>query len=373
MELRLLDNIFDKTLPAVSFSAGGSRAYCSTLGVLRALNGIIDKIPYLSGISGSSWIIIILSHLDDFNLMFNIDSQYKNFNDNILVDLVVNIEPIKDLILFLFKNVNDASNEIVNNNILKFFDLHDKKLCRKNNWPTYIIGTCYLKDNKNYPIDITPEYIFINNKVCIHQNELKITNVVASSSYIINILPSLLAYQINIENENFSVIDGAYIDNLAICSLLRRKCNRIFATAIITINDDGTLCFEPTIAHEGLNYYNIFENWNSIRNSLNSKIKDGKICYHRTNVIVKENIDYGIESYECEILFYFVTKVKEFMKILPVDVVNSNEMEKFPNFPLFFTNIKSSVSLTKLQSYTLISLTEWATKRIIDENIDFFN
>ena len=61
MNFTLLDCVDDKNLPSVSFSGGGSRSYCSSIGILRSLykNKLIDRIPYFSAVSGSSWIIQI--------------------------------------------------------------------------------------------------------------------------------------------------------------------------------------------------------------------------------------------------------------------------------------------------------------------------
>lgn len=373
MELTILDNIFDKSLPAVSFSAGGCRAYCSTLGILRGINEIINRVPYISGVSGSSWAIMILSHLEDINIMFDINSEFKDFDNNLLVDLVVNMEPTYDLFSLLFKNSTDVGNQIANNNILKQFNLNDKSLKRKDGWPTYIIGSCHWKNDKFLPIDITPEYTLIDNKAIMHDEKITITNVVTCSSYIISILPEFLSYEMNIKDNKVKVNDGAYIDILGIHSLLRRRCDRIFATGIILLNTDGTLKFDCNITPEGINYNKIFEEWESIKEYLNNRLRERKICYYRTVVNVKDNIEYGIEAYQCEILFYFVTKVDEFMQKIPVEIAISSELMQFPNYSLFLTNYHSTVSLTKLQSYMIIALTEWCTKKIIEENIDFFN
>lgn len=377
--MQIFDDISNKNLPAVSFSGGGCRAYCSSIGILRSLykNKLTDKIPYFSAVSGSSWLILILSHLDNKEnaLLFDIDYKFKKFNDDQLLKIPKNISPMSILPSFLYFNSTDVGNRMSNYNILSHYDLHECSPCKCEKWPTYIIGSCHWKDNEFHPIDITHNYSYINNEIVPHDELMSLTNIITASSYIISIIPSLFSYEMNFNNQKFCVNDGAYIDKFSLGSLLRRKCKRIFSTAAILLNSDGTIKIRDWIdTNDRNNYEEYFESddWNRVINNINDKIFEGEICCYKTTMRVKNNVKFSIEAYECEILFYFVTKVNEFMDTIPNDIKELPEMSRFPTFLLLLENSTSLMMYTNIQCYTLIALTEWCVDRIIKIYPEFF-
>lgn len=387
--LSKLDNIESKNSVPISLSGGGTRSYCSCLGVMRSLlkNNLIKDIPYISAVSGASWLTMILSHSElplEKLLLFDINTKNYDDNHNILVDIVNKMHPESDLLKYFFKSSIVVTNDIINNFILQNFDLDNKLYSRSNDgtskirqeWPTYIISSAYHLHHKYFPIEYTPDYtviggykpMFIDDKTKIKQNNLPltITNVVASSSYIINIIPSLLSYDLYFDGNDYKVNDGAYLDSLAITPLLRRQCKKIFSIGSHQLNEEGKL----KIQIHG--YEDFIEGWHEILDEVDKLVKSEKLCYIRKTVNIKNNSQYDISAYQAEILFYFVSDVKEFRDTIPALISNSPEMKNFPTFKMIFENERHIIALSKIQSYNLITLSEWACNRIISLENDFF-
>lgn len=416
-KLPLLDLVDNKTF-AVAFSGGGCRAYCLSIGGIRGIvknpNININKIPYISSVSGSSWLSIILSHSDislEELLLFDFDTNLIDLEDKPLIDVSTKFSPITDILLFPFKDFSKLINEVMNTYILQYFNIQDKMVCKqkcegklhlRENWPNYIISSSYDHEDNFYPIEFTPNYNIIVGeeiKVIIHDeninniselsmdikdrknlslthmgSNLTTTNIITSSSYLLNYLSSKLSYNIDLGDEKYSVADGGYIDIMAIVPLLRRKQQRIISFSSLPLSKDGTLDIKNWL---GLNkdcYDNIFNNedWNNVIDSINNKVLKGELAYHRCKIRVKKNKIYHIEEYEPEIIFFFVSKVKEYIDTLPIEISNSHDMRNFPNFAFTFENNGKLFALNKIQSYALVSFTEWSFNKIYEENPDFF-
>lgn len=412
-DISILDCIENENIFSVSLSCGGCRAYCTGLGIMRGIvkNRHIDnrKIPYISSVSGSSWLMMILSHCHksfEEILLFDIDREYATFSENPLIDLCSNILPELDMLGILFIGTSTFANIIVNKFILDKFDLCDKIVCRDNlrdEWPTYIISSTYSVGESFYPIEYTPNYSLIGGEdvtlivndlnlellkkirshikeelcSCLEHNSKPITstNMVASSSFIVNIFPYITSYCVNINRKTYNMLDGAYMDTLAIVPLLRRKCKKIFCMASCTLLADGKLDIKNWVNKQKDCYEDIFDNdqWNSIVEYANRKVETGELSYWRGNIDVMENSFYHTKEYTPEIIFFFTSRVTEFMNTLPILIANSPELKNFPNFLLMFQNGPQILAYTKLQSYVLCSYGEWAFNRIFDENVDFFS
>lgn len=369
----------NKNSVPISFSGGCCRAHSSCLGVMRSLikNNLINKIPYISAVSGSSWLIMILTYNDKSlnDLLFDIN--FDDLKENKYVNISTKLNVEYDLVSYFYKNSIKVTNSIVNKYIINNFNL---TTYMRRNWPMYIINSSYKKNGIYRPIEFTPNYSLINdvivnnNSIKQYNKKLSITNIIASSSYINALLPSIFSYDLLINNINHKVVDGAFIDIFGILPLLRRKCKKIFSVIIPPLNSDKSLKIKNWIYPLYDPYENIFEkeDWDNVLNHVNNKVKNKELCYYRGNIRVKNNEQYRLESYTTEILFYFVSNVKSFTETLPMLIVNLSEMENFPNFPMFFSNRKTIFSLTLIQTYSIIKLTEWSFDKILKENLDFF-
>lgn len=411
-KLQILDDNETKKLFSLTFSGGSFRAYCSTLGIMRAIvkNEEIDieEIPYISSISGSSWITMILSHTHDSLeeiLLFDIDRSLTDFKENKLVDIAHKFQPNKDIILPFILNTTSSYNEIINKYVLNEFELGNKSLCKRKcegklhsreMWPTYIISASYENNGILYPVEYTPSYytiggettsLFINDckegymsiisdsvisESCSKiSSDITSTVMLASSSFLLN---TLLKYNIKVDEKDFSLLDGGYNDFFSIVPLLRRKIKRIFCSVSSILNSDGTIMiknwFKDTDDYESIFYVDEYKN---MLKEINKKHFNRELCYFRGNFRVKENSQYLTSEYETEIIFYFVTQVSEFIDQLPPIVFKSPEMIGFPNFSLLFSDQSNFISYSKLQSYSLILLTEWSFNEIYKRESDFFN
>jgi hypothetical protein len=117
-----------------------------------------------------------------------------------------------------------------------------------------------------------------------------------------------------IGSKKIKLNDGAFVDILGLYPLLRRRCSKIFSNSITPLNPDFTLMFIYDTFPEGINYSRVFKNWETIKQEANRLKRENKMCYYRCIVDVKENLEYQIEAYQCEIIFYFLTRVEEFMQ-----------------------------------------------------------
>lgn len=418
-DIEILDSIKDKNIFSISLSCGGCRSYCISIGIMRAIfkNTEIDnkKIPYISSVSGSSWLTMILSHssksLEEI-LLFDIDRTYDTFPESLLLDISVNMKPESHMLLIPFIGTSNFANMVTNKFILQNFDIHDKKVCKyptesmvhlREEWPTYIISSTYSTESSFYPIEYTPNYsliggenvtLLINNlnttsieEIKKHVNEelystlehngscITTTNIVTSSSFVLNILPSITSYKMNICGNNYNILDGAYMDAMAIVPLLRRKCKKIFSVVSCTLNSECKLDIKTWINNTHDYYEDIFDidQWNEILENANKRLENSEICYWRGNINIKNNSYYHTEEYTPEIIFFFITNVTEFINTLPILVSNSPEMKNFPNFSMLFENRSQILAYTKLQSYALTSYAEWSFNKIFNENSDFFS
>lgn len=417
-DISLIDSIDNKNIFSVSLSCGGCRAYCMSLGIMRAIhkNNFINNksIPYISGVSGSSWLTMILAHYDkslDEILLFDIDRTYENLQGNDLINLSTDILPEIDILYIPIYGINYFSNTCTNKFLLSRYSLDDKHLSRsrceekiklRENWPTYIISSTYFEDGFYYPVEFTPDYSLIggknvtlilndvntsidpvrkhikesmNDKLEHYGNQITTTNIITSSSFVVNILPSLTSYNLSICGKIYQMVDGAYNDFMAIVPLLRRKCKRIFCVVSTTLTPAGKLDIKNSINKTRDYYEDIFDNeqWDAVIAIVNDKVSRGEISYCRVNIDIRNNDYYHTTEYTPEIIFFFLSRVNEFMNTLPIMVANSPEMKNFPNFSMLLENGTKLLAYTRIQSYSLVMYSEWAFDRIFNENSDFFS
>ena len=408
-DIEILDSIENKDIFSISLSGGGCRAYCVSLGIMKAIfkNTKIEneKIPYISSVSGSSWLTMILSHCSNSLkelLLFEIDTTYNTFPKSSLLDICINIKPEMDMLFIPFIGISNFANFIINKFILEKFDIHDKKISNqflnnlRKNWPTYIISSTYSSELSFYPIEYTPNYSLIGgkditllvndindksiNKLKSHVKEelfsslnyndssITTTNIITSSSFVINIISDITSYKININNKNYNIVDGCYMDYMAIFPLLRRKCKKIFCVISCILNNEGKIDIKD-------NYKDVFDNYelNNIIEYINKKLSNGELCYWRGNINIKNNSYYHTTEYRPEIIFFFISRVTEFINTLPSLIIDIPELKNFPNFLTFYQNVPQILSYTKLQSYLLTSYSEWSFNKIFNENTDFFS
>uniref|UniRef100_A0A6C0BF50 PNPLA domain-containing protein n=1 Tax=viral metagenome TaxID=1070528 RepID=A0A6C0BF50_9ZZZZ len=244
-----------------------------------------------------------------------------------------------------------------------------------------ICNILFLKDRSNTKfndLEDNSQIIIKKSPIKLTQNkkEISLTNAIASSSAVLKGLPFNYSYNLNLTNCNkneINIYDGGFLDATSISSLLRRKCKKILC-CISTVKRNEIIDIDYYLNTNFGTRNDIFdkEEINRMKKVMNRQLKDGEICMYRNIFKIKSFDNSQTVEYETEILFYFLSKVHEFMVKIPNEIKELPEMKNFPNFDAILENPEKIISLTKIQSYSLVLLSEFCFNEVYNRNIDFF-
>lgn len=369
----------------ICYSGGGLRACVLTYGGISELENmnIIDKIKYLSGVSGSTWFITGYTYYND-KIIFDKYTEPEDCNLSVLNNLENNT---------FGKTINNAN--LVTELIESFFNFFDRKINRWNtvvyecffvkygkvnkkiNWsklPLPIINSTISYDDVNellFPIEFLPfyscipiyykkndieygNYIIETEKTCSNYDMVPYIQSAISSSFfeagkelITQNRYKGVNYELFNPNTNkinvANLVDGGIYDNTGLIPLLRRKVSNIN----INIHPNIGLTDEKFISE--VNYfsslfkgnpesekYGIFKFglWDIVYSQLIEKYNNGDPATILFTTEIESNEFFQIENYgPITFLIHVATCTKKWFERLPIETKNniSYNLNNLPN------------------------------------------
>jgi len=365
----------------ICYNGGGLRACVLTYGSISEINNI-EKIKYISGISGSTWFIVGYTYYND-KIKFDKYLEPENCS-------IINLNLIdKDTFSGTLEQVNLAS-EIIES----FFDFTDIKI---NRWNTIIYKSFFEKygnneinydiqkipyplinstinydnvDERIFSIEFTYDYTSVPiwykkndieyggynieiNKSCSNYNLIPYIQSGLSSSFIeagkeliTNNKYKGITYNLFNPNTNqintADLVDGGLFDNCGIICLLRRKVKNIhiniYPNTKITSNNfmyESNYFTSLFIGNLKSEKYGIFKLglWDKVYNELLYKLENGMPLTVIINTCIQSNDFFQIEGYEdINFLFHISSCSLNWFNKLPDETKTyiNNNISNFP-------------------------------------------
>lgn len=209
--------------------------------------------------------------------------------------------------------------------------------------------------------------------------------------YIGNLLPEnidsfLSSYNILIKSKKdlylkkYYLGDGAFSNNSGILSLLSRGVKHIISFVNANILNPGGCettikplfgvlndisCRYSILALDTVKVFSSEDYINNIYPQFEKTFKSGGPSFARASLNVLENKNYGISSYNVDVLFIILEESSKFNSQLPLEIksqIGTNYFDDFQNFPNFsfgMQNIPDLLYYTLGQVNLLSSYTEW--------------
>jgi hypothetical protein len=373
----------------VSYCGGGLRSCVLTYGCMSGMKDFMNKIKYISGVSGATWFIIGYTYYND-QMIFdkyqspeNCTLENLNFNDKNTFGYILDkvnfvVDMIETFSFYFFSDIKiNRWNTIIYESFFKQYD--DNKIKwdfnKKVPYPLINASISYNAVNENiFPIEFTPHYASVpvyhkkndteyggyNIKIeeCCSNYELVpyIQSGLSSSflesgkEFITDGSYSGTEYELfNLntkKNNSANLVDGGLYDNSGINGLLRRKVKNIhlniFPNGPIT---DENFMYKANyftslfIGNPESDKHGIFSLglWESVYEQLLYKLDEGLPLTIMMTTDVKSNPYFQIDGYEnVNFLFHISSCSHEWFNKLP-DETKTYINKEIPTFPYIKT------------------------------------
>ncbi len=185
------------------------------------------------------------------------------------------------------------------------------------------------------------------------------------------------------KNTNYDLVDGYFLDNSGILSLVARGVKKILS--IVTAErkvcesiDSASIA--PLFGNhmsDGISYSEfkkgkkIFHShdWPSIYTEITTKSRNNEPVYFHRKLDVLHNDDAGVNGgYEVELFVIFLEKDKEFDRHLKHHI----NVSQYPHYMTLFPNDDALLSLNRHQVNILSTYTDWYVSKIMRHEPEFF-
>ena len=370
----------------ICYCGGGLRACVLTYGSISEINNIIEKIKYISGVSGATWFIVGYIYYNDqikFDKYLSPENCFINNLSLIEKDTFGNTLCNVNLATDIIETAFDFSDIQINKwNTIVYKSFFEKYTNAKitydiDKMPFPLINSTINYDNideRVFPIEFTPHYTSV--PIWYKKNDIEY------GGYNIGLKESCLNYEIlphtqsglssaffeagkemmtnnkykgttfNLFNHNTNqintadLVDGGLYDNSGIDGLLRRKVRNIhmniFPNVSITSNKfmyEGNYFTSLFIGNPESEKYGIFKLglWDEVYNQLLYKLEKGLPLTVIIKTDIVSNDFFQIEGYEdIQFLFHISSCSHNWFNKLPDETKKYIDNE-IPNFPYIKT------------------------------------